>query len=81
MPGKKGVTMRLSTFDIEEREYYEACVIEDGNKYLLLDFFTTKNEAIKAVKTFKRKYKGEKEIDCFVRLHDENGFGIEDYNL
>lgn len=52
--------MRLSAFDIEGREHYESCVIEGGNKYLLLDFFTTKNEAIKAVKKCKRKYKGEK---------------------
>ena len=73
--------MRLTIFDIEGREYYEACVIEDGNGYLLLDFFTTKNEAIKAVKMCKKNYKGEKELDCFVRLHDKDGFGIEDHNL
>lgn len=73
--------MRLDLFDTEGREHYESCVIEDGNKYLLLDFFTTKSEAIKAVKTCKKNYKGEKELDCFVRLHDEYGFGIEDYDL
>ena len=73
--------MRSDLFDTIGIKYYEACVVEDGNKYLLLDFFTTKDEAIKAVKTCKKNYKGEKDLDCFVRLHDKNGFGINDINL
>lgn len=73
--------MRLGIFDTYGREYYEAAVYEVDKACLLLDFYTTKAEAVKAVKDFKKSYKGNNELDCFVRLHDEYGFAIEDYNL
>ena len=73
--------MRLSFFELDGKPHYEACVWENGNKCLLLDFYTTKSEAIKAVKTCKKSYKGDNALDCFIRLHDEDGFGIEDYDL
>ena len=73
--------MKLDLFDTIGIKYYEACVVDNGQKFLLEDFFTTKKEAIDAVKECKKKYKGEKELDCFVRLHDKNGFGINDINL
>ena len=73
--------MKLSFYELEGKKYYESCVWEQGNNCILLEFYTTKAEAIKSVKTCKKNYKGNNELDCFVRLHDENGFGIEDYNL
>lgn len=73
--------MRLNFFDLDGRFYFEACVWENGNNIILCEFYTTKAEAIKAVKTCKKSYKGNNELDCFVRLHDEYGFVIKDYNL
>lgn len=73
--------MKLSFFDIDGREYYEACVYENGNTCLLDEFYTTKTEAMKAVRTCKKSYKGNFDLDCFVRLFDEDGMGVEDYDL
>lgn len=73
--------MRLDLFDTYGREYYEACVFEEDRDCLLLDFYTTRTEAIKAVKDFKKSYKGKYELDCFVRRHDKYGFAIEDYEV
>lgn len=73
--------MRLSVFDIDGQEHYEACVYEGGNTCLLCEYYTTKSEAIKAVKNCKKSYKGNYDLDCFVRLHDVNGMGIADYDL
>lgn len=73
--------MRLDVFDLDGRQYCEANVWEENGNCLYLDFYTTKSEAIKEVKAYKKSYKGTKELDCFVRLHDENGFGIADYDV
>lgn len=73
--------MKLSFFEIGGTAYYEACIWENGNNMILCEFYTTKAEATKAVKTCKKSYKGDKEIDCFVRKYDENGAAIADYNL
>lgn len=73
--------MRLPLFEIDGKQHYEANVWEINGDCLYLDFYSTKNEAIKAVKAYKKSYKGNKELDCFVRLHDENGIGIEDYDI
>lgn len=73
--------MRLNLFNLDGQQYYEANVWEENGDCLMLDFYSTKNEAIKSVKSYKKSYKGNKELDCFVRLHDENGVGIADYNI
>lgn len=73
--------MRLRFYELDGKPHYEACVWVNGNKCLLSEFYTTKAEAIKAVKICKKSYKGNNELDCFVRLYDEDGFGIKDYNL
>ncbi len=73
--------MKLKWYELEDKKFYGAYVWELGNKCILLEFYTTKAEAIKAVKNCKRNYKGNKKLDCYVRLHDENGFGIADYNI
>lgn len=73
--------MRLSFIDIDGRKHYEACVYEGGNNILLCEFYSTKAEAIKAVKNCKKGYQGNNKLDCFVRFHDEEGFGIKDFDL
>lgn len=73
--------MKLSFFETDGREHFEACVWENGNNIILCEFYTTKAEATKAVKTCKRSYKGDNELDCFIRLYDENGIAIADYDL
>ena len=73
--------MKLKCYELDNRRFYGAYVWELDNKCILQDFYTTKAEAIKAVKTCKKNYKGNKELDCYVRLYDENEFEIEDYNL
>ena len=73
--------MRLQFFELNGKQYYEANVWEENEGWLLCDCYSTKNEAIKAVKTYKKNYKGNKKLDCFVRLHDKNGIGIVDYNI
>ena len=73
--------MRLPFFEIDGKQHYEANVWEVNGNCLYLDFYSTKNEAIKAVKAYKKSYKGNKELDCFVTLFDENGFSIESYNV
>ena len=73
--------MKLSFFEIGGAAYYEACIWENGNNNILCEFYTTKAEATKAVKTCKKSYKGDKKIDCFARKNDGNGAAIADYNL
>lgn len=73
--------MKLDLFDTDGREYYEACVFEEGENCLLLGFYDNRAEAIKAIKDFKKSYRGKRELDCFVRRHDEYGFAIEDYDV
>lgn len=77
--------MKLNYFEIDEQSYYEA-VIRDktGNVQLLAEYYTTKNEAKRAVRNFVKNYKGTKVIipeNCFVRQFDEDGFAIEDYEV
>jgi len=56
------------------RPHYEANVwIENGKgDPLLLEKFTTKREAIKCIKDFKKSYKGKDKLDCFVNHFDED---------
>lgn len=66
-------------FDIKEA--YEALVWENGNTLLLDEDYTTKAEAFKAVKTFKKSYKGNGKLDCYVRYFDYQNGNIQDFNL
>lgn len=63
------------------KPYYEANVwIKNGTgDPLLLESFTTKREAVSCVKAFKKSYKGEAELDCFVKHFDKDGFN--DYSI
>ena len=73
--------MKLKWYELDGKKFYGAYVCELGNKWILLEFYTTKAEAIKAVKNCKKSYKGNKELDCHVRLYDENGLGIAVYDI
>lgn len=73
--------MRLSIFETDGKKHYSANVWEINGKHLLFQFYTTKKEAIKAVKAYKKSYKGNKELDCYVRLYDKYGFSIEAYDI
>lgn len=73
--------MKLDLFDIDGREYYEACVFEEGEDCLLYGCYDNRTEAIKVIKDFKKSYRGRRELDCFVGRHDERGFAIEDYDV
>lgn len=66
----------------ETTAVYEACVWEDGNINLMEgEYYTTKAEAVNAVKTCKKNYKGNGELDCFVRYHDYWNDVVEDYEI
>lgn len=77
--------MKLNYFELDEQSYYESVIWDKtGNTQLLSEYYTTKNEAKKAVRNFIKNYKGTKVIipeNCFVRLFDEQGCAIEDYEV
>lgn len=77
--------MKLNYFEIDEQSYYEAVIWDKtGSVQLLAEYYTTKNEAKRAVRNFVKNYKGTKVIipeNCFVRQFDEDGFAIEDYEV
>ena len=73
--------MKLDYYDIDGVTMYESVVWEDGNTLLLDECYTTKAEAFKAVKTFKKRYKGNGELDCYVRLFDFYNGTVQDFNL
>ena len=77
----KELIMKISLFETDGKKYYEANVWKGNEHCIYLEFYTTKNEAIKAVKDYKKSYKGNIKLDCFVTLFDENGFSIESYNI
>lgn len=72
--------MKINWFD-EVKTMYEAVVWEDENNLLLDEDYTTKTEAFKAVKTFKKKYKGKGKLECYVRFFDFENDWVQDYNL
>lgn len=72
--------MKLEWYE-EVTEAYESVVWEDGNTLLLDECYTTKAEAFKAVKTFKKRYKGKGKLDCYVRFFDFYNVTVQDYNL
>lgn len=65
--------MKLDLFNCEGRPYYEANVwIYNGKgDPLLLEYFTTKREAVACIKRFIKTYKGEERLDCYVNRFDE----------
>ncbi len=67
--------MKLDIFsdDLEGRPYYEANVwIYNGKgDPLALEYYSTKREAVAFIKRFKKAYKGNERLDCFVKLFDE----------
>lgn len=73
--------MRLSIFQIPHKTTFYNANVRDGSEILLDEYFTAKREAIKEVQNFRKKYKGEKRIDCFVRVFDADGFAIEDIDI
>ena len=82
---QKEYKMKLNYFEIDGQSYYEAIIWDKtGNTQLLAEYYTTKNEAKRAVRNFVKNYKGTKAIvpeNCFVRLFDEQGCAIEDYEV
>lgn len=73
--------MRLSLFEADRRKHYEAIVWEVHGYCLYFEFYSTKNEAIKAVKAYKKSYKGNKKLDCYVKLVNKNWLSIKDYDI
>lgn len=68
-------------YDIKIKKAYEAVVWEDGNTLLLDKCYTTKAEAFKTVKKFKKSYKGKGKLDCYVRFFDFYNVTVQDFNL
>ena len=72
--------MKINWFE-EVKTMYEAVVWEDDNNLLLDEDYTTKSEAVKAVKAFKKNYKGKGKLECYVRFFDFENDWVQDYNL
>lgn len=75
--------MKIKWYDVEVEKIkvYECLVWENGNKLLLLEHYTTKSEAVKAVKAVKKSYKGNGELDCYVRYFDHKNGIVKDYEI
>lgn len=72
--------MKINWFE-EVKTMYEAVVWEDDNNLLLDEDYTTKSEAVKAVKAFKKNYNGKGKLECYVRFFDFENDWVQDYNL
>lgn len=77
--------MKIEWYETDGQSCYQAVIWDKtGNTQLLADYYTTKNEAKKAVRNFVKNYKGTKVIvpeNCYVRQFDEDGCAIEDYEV
>lgn len=75
--------MKIKWYDVEVEKIkvYECLVWENGNKLLLIEHYTTKSEAVKAVKTVKKSYKGNGKLDCYVRYFDHKNDVVKDYEI
>lgn len=80
--------MKLNLLDTIGKQYYNAVIckynnyIDDcGKNYdiLLNEYFTTKKEAIKAIKETLKNYK-KSDLDCFIVKMDKKGCYITRYN-
>lgn len=69
----------------EKTNVYNAVVWKNENECILDEYYTTKSEAVKAVKAVKKSYKGNGEHggfpDCFVRYFDYQNDTTQDFNL
>ena len=65
------------------KPFYQANVWEynGGGDPLLLEEFTTRTEAVNCIKKFKKQYKGEKRLDCYVSHFDENEYSDYSFNV
>lgn len=68
-------------YDIKIKTAYESIVWEDDNTLILDECYTTKAEAFKAAKTFKKNYNGKDKLDCYVRFFDFENVTVQDFNL
>ena len=68
-------------YDIKIKKAYESVVWKDSNTLLLDECYTTKAEAFKAVKAVKKSYKGNGELDCYVRLFDFYNVTVQAFDL
>lgn len=73
--------MRLSILQIPHKENFYNANIRDDGEILLDAYFTAKFEAVKEIQNFRKKYKGGKRLDCFVRVFDPDGFAVEDIDI
>ena len=77
--------MKLDIFsdDLDGRPYYEANVwIYNGKgDPLALEYYSTKREAVAFIKRFKKTYKGNERLDCFVKLFDEEGCTVDSWDV
>jgi hypothetical protein len=61
---------------------YQANVwIKNGCDPILLAEFTTKKEAVDCIKKFRKQYKGNDELNCYVRYFDENGYSYYTFDV
>ena len=72
---------KIDFFDWDTTPCYGAHVRVDGNEDIVDERYTTKREAVNAVNTAKRAYRGSGKLDCFVRLYDKYGFAVRDWNI
>lgn len=65
------------------KPFYQANVwIKNGaGDPLLLEEFTTKREAVKCIKDFVKRYKGNEELDCYVSHFDEDECSDYSFNV
>ena len=68
-------------YDIKIKKAYESVVWEDDNTLLLDECYTTKAEAFKAVKAFKKNYNGKGKLECYVRFFDFENVTVQAFDL
>lgn len=72
---------KLAINEAYEAIVWETSIINYKNTLLLSEYYSTKAEAIKAVKTFKANYQGDGKLECFVRYRDYQNGTKQDFNL
>ena len=60
---------------------WETSIINYKNTLVLDKHYSTKTEAVEAVKTFKANYKDNGKLECFVRYRNYQNGTKQDYNL
>lgn len=67
--------MRLSRMAMEvcpPAKYYQALIYEKNLFFVVNALFTTESEAMSEIMTFKKNYKGDRKLDCFIKVFDNN---------